>query len=90
MHFLVSENWICNKDAFTCQKGNPKCISPEQTCNEFDDCSDGSDENSELCGLFLMLYHIFTHPEFQIIIEFQTVACMWLFNATVDVMGIHG
>ena len=77
MHLHISGNWICNKDAFTCGQGSPKCISLQQTCNEFDECSDGSDEKTELCGSFHILHHIFICTDFKIIIEFQTVVCMW-------------
>ena len=43
----VLGNWSCSEKQFSCGSGIPKCISPAQFCNDFNDCSDGKDE---LCG----------------------------------------
>ena len=38
---------------FQCGNGTPVCISPHAICDGVKDCSDGKDEESELCGKFL-------------------------------------
>ena len=44
------ENWTCDGGQFQCAEAHPKCISLAQKCNDYEDCSDGSDEVPEHCG----------------------------------------
>ena len=43
-------NLTCGIRRFDCGNSDPKCITQAQVCNEYPDCSDGSDEASQLCG----------------------------------------
>ena len=52
-YFITLETWSCENNAYTCNVGQPKCISKELLCNKFKDCSDGSDEMKDICGWFL-------------------------------------
>ena len=49
-----SGNWTCEEEKFTCGHGSPRCISSAQKCNQYEDCSDGSDETATLCGKYLL------------------------------------
>ena len=46
-------NWTCDERQFQCGQADPKCISLSQKCNDYEDCSDGSDEVPELCGKYI-------------------------------------
>ena len=50
LHRCTKGNWTCEAGRFDCGNTDPKCISKTQICNEYADCSDGSDEASQLCG----------------------------------------
>ena len=39
----------CGKDEFRCSDGE-RCIQAESKCDGWNDCTDGSDETTELCG----------------------------------------
>ena len=48
--FVALGNWTCDEGQFQCGQDHPKCISLAQKCNDYEDCSDGSDEVPEHCG----------------------------------------
>ena len=50
---FFSDNWSCHPNELRCGIGTPVCISPHVICDGVDDCSDGKDEESQLCGKFL-------------------------------------
>ena len=50
---IVSATWDCDDEKFTCGIGLPRCILQTRTCNNLIDCSDGKDEDAELCGKYV-------------------------------------
>ena len=45
-----SKEAICNYGEFECND-NSGCYTEKQKCNQVDDCTDGSDEDSHHCGI---------------------------------------
>lgn len=46
--FLIAEKRKCKEEEFTCKNG--RCIPRSWHCDSEDDCTDGSDEDSEFCS----------------------------------------
>ena len=53
INFSVQMN--CNENTFNCSIGNLQCLPRLWVCDGDMDCSDGSDEAQELCGLILII-----------------------------------
>ena len=51
-YFSVEVN--CNENYFNCSIGKLQCIPRLWVCDGDGDCTDGSDEEKELCGLLLI------------------------------------
>ena len=54
---VFSDDWLCPPNELKCGSGTPVCISPHVICDGVDDCSDGKDEESKLCGKFFEEAH---------------------------------
>ena len=48
MQFVLGDR--CTDDEFECRNGN--CVTAGVICDNVDDCRDGSDESSDICGEF--------------------------------------
>ena len=44
----------CTDDEFTCRNGN--CVTTGVVCDNIDNCGDGTDESSDTCGEFLVVW----------------------------------
>lgn len=60
----------CDADKFKCKNG--RCILRRWLCDRENDCSDGSDEDPELCSKYDMRLHMHMHM-------FNLYTHMWIF-----------
>ena len=63
-HFSVEVN--CNENYFNCSIGKLQCIPRLWVCDGDGDCTDGSDEKEELCGILLIKCLIFVLAFFEV------------------------
>lgn len=67
----VPQDHNCTATKFICSNG--KCIYKSWVCDQDDDCKDGSDENSNLCGQYFLILFMVIVVIFSIILLFESI-----------------
>ena len=70
--------WTCDAQQFDCDRPQPKCISKSQVCNKHQDCSEGNDEDPNVCGMSCIIF--FTALGSTLFFFMQNAASFYLLN----------
>ena len=80
-HFSAEVN--CNENYFNCSIGKLQCIPRLWVCDGDGDCTDGSDEEKELCGLLLIKIE-----SFLVYVEVKNLKLQVVGIAMMEVSGV--
>jgi len=78
LRFVVCSFTDCDYDQFSCRNGRPRCIPESYVCDNYNDCSDASDESDCHAGHFFTAWNSCASAVLRIVIlSVSHIRALW-------------